>query len=460
MSKIKNKISESQTEENPQNQLFQLSAIHGKKVELSYSGKNISSDGGLLLLKEVENRTGIISGISHCINDERDQRYIDHSLEQLLFQRIYQIAAGYEDANDCDELRGDSIFKICSDKLPISGDELASQPTMSRFENSVTRSELYRIAEHFGLCFINSYQTEPEVIIIDCDDTNNNAYGNQLQIEYNHYYGEYCFMPLHIYEGLSGKLITTILKPGRRSKSVDVFSILKRLISFIRNHWCQTRIIIRGDSHFCSQQFMDWAKGQYKVNFITGLTGNQKLHKLSKVTTESAEKLYAVENKPVKKYHSFSYKAGSWAEAQRVVVKVEVNSMGTNIRYIVTDLWDHRATHLYEIGYCARGNAELRIKEHKTYLKSDRTSCHKFEANQLRLFLHSAAYVLIHTLQKEVLAHTQFVNSTMKTIQLKLLKTAAHVKELKTKIKIEFPECYAYKTEQSKCFEIFSVLRC
>ena len=195
MSKIKNKISENQTSENPQNQLFQLSTIQGKNVELSYTGEDISSDGGLLLLKEVENQTGIISGISQCINDGRDQRYIDHSLEQLISQRVYQIAAGYEDANDCDALRRDSIFKLCSDKLPISGDELASQPTMSRFENSVSRSELYRIAELFALCFINSYQSEPEVIIIDCDDTNNNAYGNQLQIEYNHYYGEYCFMP-------------------------------------------------------------------------------------------------------------------------------------------------------------------------------------------------------------------------------------------------------------------------
>lgn len=460
MCKSKNKISHSQTTENSQSQLFHLSDIQKKSVELSYTGEDTSSDGGLLLLREVEKQTGIISGIGKCIKDDRDQRYIDHSLKQLLSQRIYQIAAGYEDANDCDELRSDSILKICSDQLPISGNDLASQPTMSRFENSVRRSELYRIAEHFAQCFINSYESEPEVIIVDCDDTNNNAYGNQLQIEYNNYYGEYCFMPLHIYEGLSGKLITTILKPGRRSKSINVFSILKRIICFIRKHWSQTIIIIRGDSHFCSPVFMDWTKGQYKVNFITGLAGNQKLHELSKITKESAQKLYAVEKKPVKKYHTFSYKAGTWTEKQRVVVKVEVNSMGTNIRYIVTDMWDYRTSHLYEIGYCARGNAELRIKEHKTYLKSDRTSCHKFEANQLRLFLHSAAYVLIHTLQKEVLKHTQFVNSTMKTIQLKLLKTAAHVKELKTKTKIEFPVSHAYKTQQSKCFEIFSVLRC
>lgn len=442
------------------NCFVELFPVKSKQIELTYTGKDISSDGGLLLLKEIEHQIGIIRGISNCIADNRDQRYVQHNLDQLLSQRIYQIAAGYEDTNDCNSLRGDGILKICADQFPESDPDLASQPTMSRFENSVSRSDLYRIAEHFALSFIRSYASEPEVIIIDCDDTNHNAYGNQLQIEFNSYYGEYCFMPLHIYEGLSGKLITTILKPGRRSKATDVHSILVKLIKFIRKYWKGTRIIIRGDSHFCSHEFMDWANRQHKVNFITGLTGNQKLHALSKVTVESAEKSYSQTKNPVKRYHTFSYKAGTWAEEQRVVVKVEVNSMGTNIRYIVTDLWEFRTKQLYEIGYCARGNAELRIKEHKTYLKSDRTSCNRFEANQLRLFLHSAAYVLLHTLQKEVLKGTQFVNVTMKTLQLKILKISAHVKELKTKIKIEFPQGCPVKQEQINAFKVFEVLRC
>jgi len=325
---------------------------------------------------------------------------------------------------------------------------------MTRFENSVNRSELYRIAECFARSFVNSYESEPAVIILDCDDTNNNAYGNQLEIEFNNYYGEYCFMPLHIYEGLSGKLITTILKPGRRSKGADVFSILKRLVNFIRNHWKNTRIIIRGDSHFCSPEFMNWTKSNKSINFITGLTGNQRLNKLSKITRDSAEKSYKQNNKPVKMFHSFPYKANTWDQEQRIVVKVEVNSMGTNIRYIVTDLWEFRSKQLYEKGYCARGSAELRIKEHKTYLKSDRTSCNRFEANQFRLFMHSAAYVLLHTLQKDVLKGTKFCSATMKTLQLKLLKTAAYVKELKTKIKIEFPRNCPVKQEQTNAFSL------
>lgn len=320
-------------------------------------------------------------------------------------------------------MRSDSILKMCVGQLPVSDPDLASQPTMSRLENSVRRSELYRIAEHFALSFIRSYAKEPEVIIIDCDDTNHNVYGNQIQIEFNNYYGEYCFMPLHIYEGLSGKLITTILKPGRRSKATDVFSIAVRLMQFIRRYWENTRIILRGDSHFCSHEFMDWAKGQYKVNFITGLTSNQKLYALSKVTVESAESFYAQDKKPVKRYHTFRYRAGTWAEEQRVVVKVEVNSMGTNIRYIVTDLWEFRTKQLYKIGYCARGNMELSIKEHKTYLKSDRTSCNRFEANQLRLFMHSAAYVLLHTylakrgFKRNTICQRNNKNITTKTVK-------------------------------------------
>lgn len=439
---------------------IELFPIQKKRVELSYTGEEISSDGGLLLLKEIEKQTGLIDSLTNCITDERDHRYVQHALKQLLTQRIYQIAAGYEDANDCNDLRNDAIFKICAEQLPENDPDLASQPTMSRFENSVSRSSLYRIAESFARSFINSYESEPEVIIIDCDDTNNNAYGNQLQIEFNSYYGEYCFMPLHIYEGLSGKLITSILKPGRRSKGADVLSILKRVIDFIRSYWKNTRIIVRGDSHFCSPEFMNWKKSQYKLNFITGLTGNNRLNELSKVTVNSAEKSYKQNDKPVKMYHTFRYKANTWDDEQRVIVKVEVNNMGTNIRYIVTDLWGYRTKQLYEIGYCARGNMELRIKDHKTYLKSDRTSCNKFEANQLRLFLHSAAYVLLHTFQKEILRGTQYFNATMKTIQLKLLKIAAYVKELKTKIKIELPRSCPVKEVQTNAFKIFEVLRC
>ncbi len=443
---------------NPQKQTYELLQIKNKKIELQQTGEQTSSDGGLLLLKEVEEQIKLIEDLATCIKDKRDQRYIHHELYSLLTQRIFQISAGYEDANDCDSLNMDAIFKMCVNKFP-SDSSLSSQPTMSRFENSVSNSDLYRMAECFARKFIESYENEPPVIILDCDDTNNNVYGNQQLAIFNNYYNESCFMPLHIYEGLSGKLITTILKPGRRSKSVNVLSILKRVVYFIRRYWKNTLVILRGDSHFCSPDFMNWKENQEKIGFITGLSGNSVLKKLSETTIRSAENKYKREQIPVKMYHTFEYKANTWKEEQRVIVKVEANSRGTNIRYIVTDQREYRTKKLYELGYCQRGEMELFIKEHKTYLKSNRTSCNSFKANQFRLFLHSAAYVLIHTLQKNMFYGTKLFNATKRTIQLKIIKIAAHVKELKTKIKVEFPYSNPLKDLLSKSFNIFEVLR-
>jgi hypothetical protein len=398
--------------------------------------------------------------MSRCIDDPRHQSYVAHSVESLLKQRIFQIAAGYEDCNDCNTQRSDKVLKIACDCNPTTSPSLASQPTMSRFENQPTRRELYDLAYFFVTHFMNSYADEPPIIILDCDDTNTNTHGQQEFAFYNDYYGEYCFMPLHIYEGLSGKLITSILKPGRRSKNINVYSILKRIISHLQTKWKNTIIVIRGDSHFCCHELMDWAHGKRNIRFITGITGNSVLNKLSEGTKLSAEREYKKYETPVKRYHSFEYKAGSWEYSQRVIVKVEVSSMGTNVRYIVTDMKEYRTQQLYEKGYCGRGNMELRIKDHKLYLQSDKMSCNSFLANQMRLFMHSAAYVILHTLQKEILKETEFANATMKTIQLKIIKVAAWVKEIGTKIKIELPKEFSAKSIFQNALGMFELLRC
>lgn len=439
--------------------VHELFPVSNKQIELSFSGDDISSDGGLLLLREVENQMGLINRISNCITDNRDQRYVDHTIREMLTQRVFQIAAGYEDCNDCDDLRDDMIFKTCAGRLPQTGLSLASQPTMSRLENSIKSQDLYRIGQELVDTFVESYDREPGVIILDCDDTNNNTYGQQELNLFNQYYHDHCYMPLHIYEGLSGKLITTILKPGRRSKQSDIASLLKKLILHLRKEWANTMIIVRGDSHFTSADFMRWCEEQYNTGYITGVSGHRKLHEMAAVTIQSAEREFKQYGKYVKRYHSFLYQAGSWSQPQKVVVKVEVSAMGTNIRYIVTNLVQFRAKDLYEKGYCARGAMELRIKEHKLYLRSDRSSCHRFKANQFRLFLHSIAYVLLHTFQKEVLRGTEFENATFKTIQNKIIKTAAWVKEMKTKVKIELPRCCPTKSIQSNCLEMFAVMR-
>jgi len=439
--------------------LFELSEIKGKSIDICFEGQDISTDGGCILLREIESQIGIISDFTNSIVDTRDSRYIDHELNTMLSQRIFQIACGYEDANDCNTLKEDAIFKICSNRLPYTEMSLPSQPTISRLENSVTTRDLYRMSTAMVDGFLHSYAEPPSMIILDCDDTENICHGGQQGSLFNDYYGENCYMPLHIYEGISGKLILSVLKEGRRSKSVEVFNILYRLISHIRNNWPETLIVVRGDSHFCSKELMDWSYSENKLSFITGITANSILNKLAKTTIESVENAYNKTQKPQKAYHSFEYKANSWEHSQRVIVKAEMSKKGLNVRFIVTDMREYRTKSLYEQGYCGRGNMELRIKDHKLYLKSDRTSCSSFLANSFRLLLHSASYVLIHTLQKEVLVGTEFANATMKTIQLKILKVAAWVKELKTKIHIELPQTYLYAHQIKNAYLIFQQIR-
>ena len=435
--------------------IFNLSDFVKKPVEVSFVLEKTSNEGGLLLLNEVDRQIDLIGKLSECIKDSRHQGYVRHTYDSMFRQRIMQIAAGYEDGNDCNYLKNDGILKICSQSENL----LASQPTMCRLENQPQTTELYKMAKVFVDNFIASYTNAPGFIILDCDDTSALVYGQQELALFNTYYGDHCFMPLHIYEGMSGKLVTTILKPGRRSKSINVFAIMKKLINYLHQHWPGTLIILRGDGHFCSREFMDWCHNDQTTGFITGIAGNKTLNQLAKVTIESAQREFKQYGKPVKRYHSFEYKAGSWEHSQRIVIKVEANSMGTNVRYITSNLKKVRAKALYETGYCARGSAELRIKEHKTYLLSDRMSCNSFLANQFRLFLHSAAYVLIHTLQTEILKGTEYCNATMKTIQLKIIKVAARVNFMKTKVKIELPCEFYSRWVFGKCFKMFEVLR-
>lgn len=436
-----------------------IAPVSGKKVEIDFQGGSVTSDAGVLLLNETERQIGVIETIASFIRDERRQYSVDHSVRDILAQRVYQIACGYEDAVDCNALRVDPVMKLALSRLPIEGDDLASQPTMSRIENGVSRTTLLRIGYAFVESFIHSYAEEPELIVVDFDETDNSVYGGQQESLFNDYFGEYCFMPLHVYEGISGKLITTILRPGKRLSGKETRSYLKRLIERIRKDWKRTIIVFRGDSHLSSPEVFDWIDEQENVYSVTGLMSNAVLKRQIESVVTRAKKLYEQTKRPVKLYHSFPYKAGSWKHARKVVAKVEVSEKGVNIRFISTDILNAKATALYEDVYCHRGNNELYIKDHKTYLKSDRSSCHRFEANQFRLFLHSMAYVLLHTLKTQVLKGTEFANATMETLRLKLLKVGARVIELKTKIKLHLPTAYPYKKVFRRSMAIFSYLR-
>ena len=351
---------------------------------------------------------------------------------------MFQIAAGYEDANDANTLRDDPIFKLLLDRLPETGSSLASQPTLSRFENRVSRPELYRMALELLHQFIASYTSAPKVIVLDVDDTEDPVHGGQEHARYDGYYGGYCFMPLHVYEGLSGRLITTILK-AKRFTGAQMLAVLKRLVKRLRQVWPHTLLIVRGDSHFAYPEVMQWIEAQPSMGYVTGLTSNVVLQAWAREVVEQATRAYALSGYKVTRFHSTRYQAATWSRPRRVVIKVEVSEQGINTRFVVTDLEQARTKVLYQKIYCARGQAENDIKDHKLYLKSDRTSCHRFEANQLRVLLHAAAYVLLETLRREVLKTTQGASATMATIQLRLLKVGARVQECEDRITISCP---------------------
>jgi len=422
-------------------QMLLFKDILGKKVEIDFNGYDVSTDTGLLFLREVEDKTHIIAHISDVIRDNRHPGYVEHNIYNILKQRVFQIAIGYE---DCDDLRDDPVMKISCDKLPYSDSALASQPTMSRFENTPSRTDLYRIGLVFIDAFIDSYKEPPEGIILDIDDTADPTHGNQQMTLFNSHHRTKCYMSIHIYEGKSGKLITTILRPGKRPSGKEIVSIIKRIVKRIRASWPDVGIILRGDAHYSSPKVHNWCI-ENNVKFVLGLITNNILNEKAHNIVEKAKELYFKYGKPVKLSSEFTYKANSWSESRRVIVKAEYNEKGSNTRFIVTNLRHSKRRFIYETIFCGRGKMELYIKEHKNHLASGRTSCNSFEANQFRLFLHSAAYVLLHTFRRIHLKETEFAKAQFDTIRLKILKVGAQIRELVTKVKIHLSSSFPLK---------------
>ncbi len=316
---------------------------------------------------------------------------------------------------------------------------------MSRLENSPSRTDLYRLALAFGELFIASYKKPPKEIILDLDDTDDVVHGSQQLRLFNAYVGDYCYMPLHIYEGRSGKLITTILRPGKRLKGVETAAILKRVLRFIRKAWPKTRILVRGDSHFSTPEVHDLCEDSPRVEYLLGQAVNNTLKKLGEPLMNQVLEEAEETDEPIRRFAKLDYQAGTWRQARRIIYKAEVTHEGTNPRFVVTSIQNRSAKFIYEKLYCARGRMEGFIKEHKNCLKSDRTSCSKFEANQFRVFLHSAAYILLHALRERALQNTELAKATFETIRIRILKVAARVRERATKIDFHLPTSYPFK---------------
>jgi hypothetical protein len=429
-------------------QLLLFKGISNKKIEADFNGGEVSSDAGLLFLREVENQIGLISKLADSLRDRRHPGYVKHQLLELFKQRVFQICCGYEDGNDSDELREDPIMKIACERLPDE-EELASQPTISRFENAPSRTDLYRIAEMFMDVFIQSYSEPPEGIILDVDDTDDLTHGHQQLTLFNAYHGDYCYMPIHIYEGKSGKLVTTVLRPGKRPTGKQIVSILKRVVKRIRQAWPEVGILLRGDSYYACPAVFDFCE-ETDVKYVLGFKPLSPLVRQVKPLVKEASQRFEQEKHPVKMFTETLYKAKSWPKTRRVIAKVEYNALGSNTRFIITNLEHWNRRFIYQTVYSGRGAMELMIKEHKNHLLSDRTSCPSFSANQFRLFLHSAAYVLLHTFRALHLKETEWASAQFDTIRLKIIKIGARIRQLSRKIRIHLPTSFPWKGELQK----------
>ncbi len=421
-----------------------LSPVAGKELCARFDGGRLSSDGGVLLFPGIERRLGIADLLASCVTDERTPASTTHTYADMIRARMFAIACGYEDCDDLDSLRFDPAFKLACGRLSESGDDLMSQPTLSRLENAPSWRELGRMGLSLIDLFCDSFKIVPVRIVLDIDDTADRVHGGQQLALFNAHYDDYCFQPIHIYDAASGKPILSLLRPGKRPSGAEAAGILRHVIRRVRYNWPRVEIIVRGDGHYGTPEVMDLLEEQ-GCGYILGLPTNARLKLIGQPWCEDVATRRALSGAghgdKVRRFFQTAYQAKSWSRARRVVARVEATSRGADIRFIVTNL-PGRAKLLYEKIYCARGRMENMIKDHKLYTKSDRTSCHRWEANQFRLFLHTGAYWLLHRLRRAAPRRSRWRTATFETLRRTFLKIAVRIEELKSRIKIALPSAY------------------
>jgi hypothetical protein len=415
-----------------------LSPVGPVEIHARFDGGSLSSDGGVVILREIERRLKFADILASCLHDTRDAGRTVHAYATMIRSRMLAICCGYEDCDDLDELRHDPAFKLACERLPDTGNPLASQPTLSRLENTPSWRELARMGLALIDLFCDSFRAVPSHIVLDIDDTTDRTYGGQQLCLFNTHAGGYCFQPIHIYDAATGKPVCFVLRPGKRPSGEEAAQILRHVIARIRRNWPRVVITVRGDGHYGTPEVMDLLE-QRNCFYILGLPGNNRLKTLSYSWCEDVamRRLHSKKQK-VRRFFQTRYKAGSWSRGRKVIARVEASEQGGDVRYIVTNLAG-RAKHLYERVYCARGRAENLIKEHKLYTKSDRTSCHRWQANQFRLFVHTGAYWLLMMMRGAAPKRSQFRTATFETIRRTFLKIAVRIEQLKSRVKIAFP---------------------
>jgi hypothetical protein len=423
---------------------FRSSPIAGRELHVTFDGGWLTSDAGVLPLADIERRLGIAERLARCLTDPRSPERVHHTLAEMIRFRVLLIAAGYPDGNDCDALRSDPAFKMAVGRLPESGRALCSQPTMCRLENLPTITALKRMMAAMVELFCDSFERVPTRIVLDIDDTEDRVHGRQeLALFHAHYDGR-CFLPIHVYEATTGKPVAVILRPGKTPDGTEVALVLRHVIRRIRARWPKVDILVRGDGHYGRPEAMSWCE-RNRVGYVFGLAGNKVLLRRVAGLAE-ATALERVEGGAAKVRHfgEFTYAAKTWNTERRVIARVEASDKGADSRFVVTNLagtprW------LYEVIYCARGQAENLVKAHKAHLASDRTSCTKATANQFRLVLHTAAYWLLHTLRGLAPKRSFWHAAQLDTIRLALIKVVGRVTELASRITLALPSDHPHR---------------
>jgi hypothetical protein len=417
---------------------FAFPAVAHKKVTAAFDGGRITSDGGVMLLAAADRRLGICAKLAAEIADRRDPDRVVHLLPDILRARILAIACGFEDADDLDRLRTDPAFKLACDRLPDSGRDLCSQPTVSRWENAPSLRELICLMRVMVDLYCASYAAPPEAVTLDIDDTVDVVHGHQQLSLFNAHYDERCFLPIHVYDTATSRPVAVILRPGKTPAGREIRGHLRRLIRRIRQHWPVTHITIRGDGHYGRPEVMDWCENN-AIDYVFGLSGNATLDRAVEETADDIRTRRALDQQPCRRgFAETRYQAKSWSRARRACARIEATTKGLDIRFVVTSLAEGTAQHVYETLYCARGQAENLIKLHKTQLASDRTSCRSPRANQMRLILHTAAYWLILAIREAIPKTDALATAEFATIRLRLLKLGARIIETAARVRIAF----------------------
>jgi DDE family transposase len=408
-----------------------------RKIEASFEGGDVSSDGGVLLLREADRRLGLVEAFDAVLPDPRHPLFIEHRQVDLLRQRIFGLALGYEDLNDHDTLRKDLAWQTALER----DRELASDSTLCRLEQRVDRKAAVAFHQVLIEKFIASFKEAPTELILDFDATDDRVHGNQEGRHFHGYYGDWCFLPLYVFCG--EQLLVSYLRPSNIDASRHAWAILKLLVQRLREQWPQVKIIVRADSGFCRWKMLHWCEWA-SVDYIIGLAKNSRLEALSQPLMEEAKQVFATTQEKQRHFGWVDYAAATWDRERRVIAKAEYTEKGENPRYVVTSL-EGDAQDLYDKVYCARGEMENRIKEQQLGLFSDRTSSHGWWSNQFRVLLSAAAYVLMETIRRVGLKGTELARAQVGTIRLKLLKIGTVIIRNTRRIRLLFSSAYPHQ---------------